>query len=128
MGVRATSANTENTEQFFQPECKLSGGGGGRKSRLQNSRFFFSKSVKKSVKRAVRVIRARASHARRACDAREKNECRFHTMSSFRPGGSKVSSICQKSVHNSTLFVNLIRSAFLPSLALCFQPRSRPFV
>ena len=34
--------------------------------RLQNSRFFFSKSVKKSVKRGVRVLRARA------CEAREK--------------------------------------------------------
>ena len=47
-----------------------------RSSRLQNSRFFFSKSVKKSVKRAVRVLRARsarASHARGACEAREKN-------------------------------------------------------
>ena len=43
--------------------------------RLQNSRFFFlfSKSVKKSVKRAVRGFRARsarASHARRACETR----------------------------------------------------------
>ena len=59
--------------------------------RLQNSRFFFSKSVKKSVKRGVRVLRARsarASHARRACEAREKKT----------------------------------------SLALCFQPHSRPFV
>ena len=41
------------------------GGGGGR--RLQNSKKkFFSKSVKKSVKRGVRVLRAlsaRASHA-----------------------------------------------------------------
>ena len=49
-------------------------------TRLQNSRFFFSKSGKKSVKRGVRVLHrrsARASHA---------------------------------------------------SLALCFQPRSRPFV
>ena len=57
-----------------------------RRSRLQNSRFFFSKSVKKSVKCGVRVLRtrsARVSHARRAC---------------------------------------------VPSLALCFQPRSRPFV
>ena len=38
--------------------------------RLQTSRFFFSKSVKKSVERGVRVLRARsarASHARRAC-------------------------------------------------------------
>ena len=35
--------------------------------RLQNSRFFFSKSLKKSVKRGVRVLRAwsaRASYAR----------------------------------------------------------------
>ena len=40
-----------------------------RRSRLQNSRFFFSKSVKKSVKCGVRVLRtrsARVSHARRA--------------------------------------------------------------
>ena len=37
------------------------------RSRLQNSRVFFSKSVKKSVKRGVRVLRGRsalASHAR----------------------------------------------------------------
>ena len=36
---------------------------------------FFSKSIKKSVKRGVRVLRARsarASHARRACETREK--------------------------------------------------------
>ena len=31
--------------------------------RLQNSRFFFSKSVKKSVKRGVRVLRARSPGA-----------------------------------------------------------------
>ena len=46
--------------------------------RLQNSRFFFlkKKSVQKSVKRGVRVLRARSagtSHARRACEAREKS-------------------------------------------------------
>ena len=43
--------------------------------RLQNSRFFFSKSVKKSVKRALRILHARSAralHARRACEAREK--------------------------------------------------------
>ena len=34
--------------------------------RLQNSRVFFSKSVKKKVKCGVRVLRARASYARRA--------------------------------------------------------------
>ena len=42
--------------------------------------FFFSKSVKKSVKRGVRVLRARSarvSHARRACEAREKKTIRF---------------------------------------------------
>ena len=53
---------------------------------------FFSKSVKKSVKRGVRVLRARsarASYAGRTCEAREKKS--------------------------------------LPSLALCFRPRSRPF-
>ena len=32
--------------------------------------FFCSKSEKNSVKRGVRVLRARASHARRACEAR----------------------------------------------------------
>ena len=32
---------------------------------------FFSKSVKKSVKRGVRDLRARASHARGGCEARE---------------------------------------------------------
>ena len=35
-------------------------------SRLQNSRFFFSKSVKKSVKRGVRVVRARSARASHA--------------------------------------------------------------
>ena len=43
--------------------------------RLQNSRFLFSKSVKKLVKCAVRVLRARSartSHARGACETREK--------------------------------------------------------
>ena len=41
-------------------------------NRLQNSRFFF---LSKSVRRAVRVLRAqsaRASHARKAYEAREK--------------------------------------------------------
>ena len=60
---------------------------------------FFSKSVKKPVKRGVRVLRARgarASHARRACEVREKKP---------------------------TVFL-----ASLPSLALCFQPHSRPYV
>ena len=38
--------------------------------------FFFSKSVKGSVNRSVRVLRARsarASRSRKACEAREKN-------------------------------------------------------
>ena len=43
------------------------------KVRLQNSRFFFSKSVNKTVKCGVRVLRARSRRAsRRACEAREK--------------------------------------------------------
>ena len=40
-------------------------------TRLQNSRGFFSKSVKKSVKCGVRVLFARS--ARRACEASEKS-------------------------------------------------------
>ena len=67
-------------------------------SRLQNSRFFFSKSVKKTVKRGVRVLCARsaqASHAPRVCEAREKKN---------------------------------VFLASLPSLALCCQPRSQLFV
>ena len=57
--------------------------------------FFFLKSVKKLVKRGER----------------EKNRLLFfRTMSSLRPGGSQMSSSCQKSVHNSALFVNLIHS------------------
>ena len=50
-------------------------------------------------------------------------------MSSFRPGGSKMSSSCQKSVYNSTLFVNLMHSVIdfereervFISSALCFE-------
>ena len=74
--VRKTSLGIVETNQqsFFS------------KNRLQNSRFFFSKSVKKSVKRGVRVLRARSERKK-------------------------------------TVFL-----ASLPSLALCFQPRSRPFV
>ena len=47
------------------------------KTRLQNSRFFFSKSVKKPLKRGVRVLRsrsARASHARGACEVRREKK------------------------------------------------------
>ena len=67
---------------------------------LQNSRFFFSKSVKKSVKRAVRVLRARsarASHARRV------------PVGLVRRDSPQV-------------------SLSLSGLGLCFQLRSRPFV
>ena len=59
------SANTK----IKGKETEESRGGG---SRLKNSRFSFSKSVKKSVKRGARVLRAqsaRASHACRACQA-----------------------------------------------------------
>ena len=58
---------------------------------------FFSKSVKKSVKRGVRVLHARsarASDALRACEARQKKH----------------------------LFLSS-----LPSITLRFHPRSRPF-
>ena len=51
---------------------------------------FFLKICKEIGNRGVRVLRARASHARRACEA--------------------------------------YFFASLPSFALCFQPRSRPFV
>ena len=80
------------------------------KTRLQNSRFF-SPKISKEIGKAWRKSRARASHARRTCEAREKKRLSvFHTMSSFRPGASKMSSSCQKSVRNSALFVNLIDS------------------
>ena len=63
--------------------------------RLQNSRFFFSKSVKKSVKRGVKGLRARsarASHARRACEARLDYQPLFGKMSphSSLRGGSET--------------------------------------
>ena len=64
--VRKTSVDiaVTNQQSFFS------------KNRLQNSRFFFSKSVKNSAKRGVRVLSARsarASHARKACETRDKN-------------------------------------------------------
>ena len=81
--------------------------------RLQNSHFF-PKSVKKSVKRGVRVFRvrsARASHVLQACEAREKKTTVGFPYNEFVPTkGFKMSSRCQKSVHNSALFVNLIHS------------------
>ena len=84
---------------------------------------FFSKSVKKSVKPGAHQIwwapgkawsksltrEAREPHMPHRRVKREKNRLSvFHTTSSFRPGGSKMSSSCQNSVHNSTLFVYLI--------------------
>ena len=66
-------------QQLKKSPCELIGGKFVNTRvllRLQNGRFFFSKSLKKSVKRGVRVLRAwsaRASHARRACEAREKS-------------------------------------------------------
>ena len=72
--------------------------------RLQNGRFFFPKSVKKSVKRGVRVLRARSARASHAPRREKKNRLSvLHTMSSLWPGGLKMSSSCQKSVHSSTL-------------------------
>ena len=55
-------------QEEFQVRCYV---------RLQNSRFFFSQSVKKSIKRGVRVLRARsarASHASRAPVGRVRRE------------------------------------------------------
>ena len=63
------------------------------------------KAWRKSLRRAKR-----ASLMRRE----KKNRLSvFHTMSSFRPGGSKMSSSCQKSVRNSALFVNLMDSSVI---------------
>ena len=48
--------------------------------------FFFSKSVKKSVKLGARVLRARSarvSHALRACEAREKKTLSPVSLSVF---------------------------------------------
>ena len=56
--------------------------------RLQNSRFLFSKSVKKLVKCAVRVLRARSartSHARGACETREKKQSLPRLAPCFQP-------------------------------------------
>ena len=56
-------------------------------------------------------LKTPAWEASRSCEAREKNRLSvFHIMSLFRPGSSKMSSNCQKSVHNSALFVNLMHS------------------
>ena len=68
----------------------------------------FSKSLKKLVKRGVRV----EPHTLVGRVRREKKKrlSVFHTMSLFRPGGSKMSSSCQISVSNSAPFVNLIHS------------------
>ena len=66
-------------------------------SRLQNSRVFFSKSVKKSVKRGVRVLRARsarASHARRACEAREKKRIFSVSPQSHSPFSASFQTFC----------------------------------
>ena len=88
---------------LFLPSC-----------RLQNSQFFFSTSVKKLVKRGVksysREARQPYTPVGRFWRERKNRLSFFHTMSSLRPGGSKMSSSCQKSVHNSALFVNLIHS------------------
>ena len=70
------------------------------KTRLQNSRFF-SPKISKEIGKAWRKSRARASHARRACEAREKKRLSvFHTMSSFWTRGFKnvveLSKICSQ--------------------------------
>ena len=67
------------------------------------------KETKSSV-RDSRTRSARASHALRACEAREKKPTvRFPYNEFVVTRGSKMSQSCQKSIHNSALFVNLIR-------------------
>ena len=78
-------------EYWGQVDCKTVG-------------FFFSKSIKKSVKRGVRVLRARsarASHSRRACEAWEKKPTvRFPYNKFFPTSGFKTfveqSKICSQ--------------------------------
>ena len=54
-------------------------------TRLQNSRFFFSKSVKKPLKRGVRVLRARSSRASHARSVSPQSRCLFSaSFQSFR--------------------------------------------
>ena len=80
----------------------------GDKIDSETERFFLK--IGKEIGKVWRKSLTRGKPAR-ACEAREKNGLSvFHTMSSFRPGGSKMSSSCQKSVRNSALFVNLIDS------------------
>ena len=60
------------------------------------------KAWRKSLTREAREPHTPVARVRRE----KKNRLSvFHTMSSFRPGGSKMSSSCQKSVRNSALFV-----------------------
>ena len=78
--LTTTPASTSNT--LFEQWCGVF----YVPHRLQNSRVFFSKSVQKSVKRGVRVLRARsarASHARRACEARGKKRLSPVSLSVF---------------------------------------------
>jgi len=70
---------------------------------------FFLK-ISKEIGKAWREARESHTPVGRVRRERKKRLSVFHTMRSFRPGGSKMSSSCQKSVHNSALFVNLIHS------------------
>ena len=70
-----------------------------------------SKEIGKACRKSL-TREAREPHTPVGLVRREKKNrlSVFHTVSSFRPGGSKMSSSCQKSVYNSTLFVNLVHS------------------
>ena len=59
-----------------------------------------SKAIGKAWRKSLTRGKRASLNARRACEARGKKP--------FRPGGSKMSTSDQKSVHHSTLFVNLI--------------------
>jgi len=71
-------------------------------NRLQNSRFFLSKSVKKSVKHGVRVLRARsvrASQARIGRVRREKKNLFLASISSLALGFSLVPDLLFDCLH-----------------------------
>ena len=67
-----------------------------------------SKAIGKAWRKSLTRGKRASLNARRACEARGKKPTVRYPYNGFRPGGSKMSTIGQKSVHHSTLFVNLI--------------------
>ena len=69
----------------------------------------FFLTISKEIDKARRKSLTRAKRARGRVRREKKNWLSvFHTMCSFQPGGSNMSSSCQKSVRNSAFLVNLI--------------------